>query len=362
MASDSKRNGLSRGTDTQNSQPVCSNVILPFYIELAGTWPNGRFERYHFAAANCRVRQHPFVQRLIRDGGDVYRSIAEYPNACRSVEHRCPIGVFDIDCDSDLERARVEAWDCVRYFAHKLDVSHHDIWVTFSGNKGFHILLSDELFGDTATQATIETWHGVATDLKQEIAPSIDTSIYRHGALIRCPNTLNTKSGRYDIPLEAAELEGMSADAIRDLAIKPRDENPWPTPDFSDSARFWLIDRVAEPERPKPKRPRVSRKGGWHTPPCVRKAEKVVLPDGCRHETLHSLGRFYFSVGMAPDEIVDRLFEIDARHPIRDPDYIPRMVDCVVKKPGFYGCPNPGLTPFCVPDNCPLKRLGGTGD
>jgi hypothetical protein len=332
------------------------------FIELAGRWPNKVFERHRFVPASSRIRQHPFIQKLIREGGDVYRSIAEYPAAKRSAEHRCPVGVFDIDCEGDLEEARLQAVALCDSLGNQLDISEHDIWVAFSGSKGFHVMLSDQLFGGVAYQATISTWRHVAAELQREVAGSIDPAIYRQGSLIRLPNTVNRKSGQFDIPLETAELKAMSSNAICELAIKPRAFNPWTSPEMSEQAAAWLRDRIADsepqcPPQPSRSKTRQPHHHGWHTPPCVRRAEREVIKDGGRHATYHSLARFYFSVGMAADEIVDRLFEIDARHPIRDPDYIPRTVECVVKKPGFRSCPNPGLEPLCEPAACPLKRL-----
>jgi len=333
----------------------------PRYIELAGRWPSGVFERNHFISTNASIRKDPFVSRLIQANGDVYRSVCEFTGPRRSNEHGCPTLVMDFDDEMNPDQARTEAVKVGHALAKVLGISFHDLWATFSGNKGVHLFLSSRLFADAAEQASVWVWRKIVAELKNSLAPTLDTSIYNPAGLIRLTNTVNTKSGLYDYPLEMAELETSSIDDIQQLAKHPREDDPWTRPGVSERARRWLLDHITEhnkrlrpTQRPQPRTE--GRRRGWHTPPCVRQAEHEVIPDGHRHDTLHSLARFYFSVGMASDEIVDRLQEIDSRHPIRDPDFILRTVDCVEARPGFYGCPNPGLEPLCNPESCPLNR------
>ena len=355
-------------TSGRSQRSVDARSSARRFIELAGKFPGGGFQRHVFVRADVKPRDHPFAQGLIRAGGDVYRSIAEYPSPKCGPKHATPMGTFDLDAKDDLSRSQTDALACIESIGERLGVPREHVWVTFSGHKGFHLFVPPSLFGKPAELATTWTWRDLADELKDTVASTIDMAIYRQAGLIRCPNTRNTKSGLFDIPLTVQELETLDVAGIRAMARNPRQYNPWKVPPDSPTARRWLIeqsqggpakptrgDRCVSPERG-------NRHPGWHTPPCVRAAEHAVIPDGHRHPALESLARFYASVGMAGDEIIQRLREIDARHPIRDPDFIPRMVGYVVQNPRFRSCPSVGLSLYCEPQRCPLKQIGGGDD
>lgn len=344
--------------DAQRAEPQ------DWLIELAGKRPRGRFHRNIFVEASVRPREHVFVQELLRAGGDAYRSIAQYPAAARSPVNRCPMGVIDLDDEANPDRAQAEALACIHEISSRLGIPEEHLWATFSGHKGFHLFLAPQIFGDAANTATHWDWRRLANSLKETIAPSIDLAIYRDAGLIRIPNTCNTKTGLYDIPLSFEEMAKSSIDEIRELAARPRETNPWAIPQVSQQAQRWLEESScqehaatkirADSYAPKP----IPLVRGWHTPPCVRQVEQEVIPDGRRHQAFESLARFYASIGMAGDEICQRIEEINNRNPIRDPDFIPRMVGYVIQNPKFRSCPSVGLAPYCSPEQCPLHQLG----
>lgn len=104
----------------------------------------------------------------------------------------------------------------------------------FSGNKGFHASfpspMLDRISGYADTPARVE-W------LARKIAAGIegmDFSIYGNATrLLRSPNSVNSKSGLYAIPLTEAEIFTLSAEEIIALAAKPRRLIPWPVKCFS---------------------------------------------------------------------------------------------------------------------------------
>ena len=144
-----------------------------------------------------------------------------------------------------------------------------------------------------------------------------------------------------------------------DLARAPREFESMAIPTQSDRAIAWLATarEWLKQQPPRGHHERAgSQTGGWRTPPCIRLIESTVLPDGVRHRTYYVLARFYATTGMAKQEAIDRLREIVHRHPIRDPDYVERVVHNGRAHPGFAGCPNPILAPYCDRTRCLLAQ------
>src|SRR5699024_8313913 len=54
---------------------------------------------------------------------------------------------FDLDHEEDPSISQKDAIKLVNFFIDELDLKESDIWVYFSGSKGFHILVSSESLG-----------------------------------------------------------------------------------------------------------------------------------------------------------------------------------------------------------------------
>ena len=89
--------------------------------------------------------------------------------------------------------------------------------------------------------------------------------------------------------------------------------------------------------------------------------QTATLPDGARHQTHLSLARFYRHIKMHPEGIWERLETLDRRNPIRDPDYIERVIKWGCDHPGFPGCDDESLRRYCQPESCFYARLKNHG-
>jgi KaiC/GvpD/RAD55 family RecA-like ATPase len=102
--------------------------------------------------------------------------------------------------------------------------------VYFSGAKGFHVCLSSVLFGGWGPSPEL---HGQLKELSRLVTDGfeVDTAIYDQNRLLRVPNTVNSKSGLYKIPLEIRLVLHQSIDDIRLLAESSCDVTQ---PDWDD--------------------------------------------------------------------------------------------------------------------------------
>ncbi len=144
---------------------------------------------------------------------------------------------FDIDCGTDLERARgvgLKVYD--RLLA--TGVERYNIRIYFSGNKGFHISFKDPIFDEVngyestpekvrqfvhaLTSVVVGSFGNVYTDQNGKTHSIIDPAIYSCTSLIRSPNSRHSVSGLYKIPLSEPEFQYRTIDEIKKMAATQR--------------------------------------------------------------------------------------------------------------------------------------------
>jgi hypothetical protein len=326
----------------------------PFiHVELAADRGDGGFVRNRFV----RFDDIETIGRFRRDhrNTDVYASVCRYVQADRDSDFICPL-VIDIDCEGDRPRARKECLQACRLLHERLGIPYESLGLFFSGNKGFHVVVRREIFADPAGDELLTVGRWLAGRLARHGCPSIDQGIYDRARLLRLPNSIHGKTGLYKIPIEYKELADLGLEYVLDLAKVPRDFDSADLPGECPQAAGWItrtLDRIRQSEMKRSGRKSSSRPGdGWRMPPCVRRVEQAILPDGMRHELYFALARFYAITGMAVDEAVTRIRQIDLRNPIRDPDYIARAVRNGWKYPGVSRCRESHLRLFCDPGAC----------
>jgi KaiC/GvpD/RAD55 family RecA-like ATPase len=139
---------------------------------------------------------------------------------------------FPIDIDTpsgDLEDAKDKTIQFLAYLE-TLGIEGKDIYIYFSGSKGFHIMLPHALFGYFPSDKLCREFKKIATVLasRSEVGlmdadkTGIDL-IYDQTRLFRLPNTKHGKSGLYKIQLTLDEVKLLTIDQIKKMAEAPRD-------------------------------------------------------------------------------------------------------------------------------------------
>ena len=148
---------------------------------------------------------------------------------------------FDLDHESDPGVAKDEAAKLVEFFIQELDVKPTDIWVYFSGSKGFHILISGQAIGITQSHNLHKVFSHIAGYLKFRLGTvevkddengkpqdvltpltTIDPVVYTSYRMLRLPNSVHQKTRLFKIELTIAELKALSMEEIREKAKMPR--------------------------------------------------------------------------------------------------------------------------------------------
>jgi hypothetical protein len=329
------------------------------WVELAALLPSGGMKRNHWVRADDGAALAAWRKEFKNQ--DVFSSVCTFLWPRRSAPYQSD---FFLDIDApDLEQAKNEALKACDLLMEHLAVSPGSLCLFFSGAKGFHVLVPRVIFGEPDYPRVLRIWQPLARRLSKEGVSHSDLGVYQTSRVLRLPNSINSKTGLYKVPLEYKELRDLGLEHVLSVARSPREEDSMAVPEESPKAVGWFQDAVKWCERREARRaarPQARNfREGWRIPPCVRSIEGATLPDGVRHEAYFVLAKFYARIGMHPAEAIGRIREIDGRRPIRDPDYIKRMVRYGREHPGFPACDHPALARYCDRARCFLSMIRG---
>jgi len=118
---------------------------------------------------------------------------------------------FDLDSKKSVHDSRNSTLRVIERLKSQNGVDPSHLEITFSGNKGFGVVLTVDKDLNPPQVAEIAT--RIAGDLD-----GFDLSMYDPNQIIRVPFTKHQKSGKYKIPLTYSDLKDLSIDAIFDKA------------------------------------------------------------------------------------------------------------------------------------------------
>jgi len=154
----------------------------------------------------------------------------------------CKFLYFDIDCEN-IEQSHERAKDFVLLLYNMLGINPKSLFIAFSGNKGFHIGLHQNLFGGfqpakdipqkinvLAVRLLMECFEVTLEELQAEVKENkdrtfrlFDLGIYNDNRIFRLLNSVNTKSGLYKIGLSYDQLNTLSMEQILEMAKQPQE-------------------------------------------------------------------------------------------------------------------------------------------
>lgn len=228
--------GDMRGMSTcqLGSDVLRSNGRFP-WIELAAFYGD-RMRRGHFVRINDTKAISVWRGRF--DDRDVFRSVAVF--AAPDVASPFLVDLFFRVICHDLEDARKDAVRSIEHLNERIGVPEECVEIMFSGSRSFHMAVPLTVFGAGEQTGLMPLWHRLADRLWHLGMCSLDVSAYRPSHLTRLPNSVNSRTGLYAIPLEYKELRDFSAEDILDLARGPRTESNLAIAEESDRAAAWL--------------------------------------------------------------------------------------------------------------------------
>lgn len=130
---------------------------------------------------------------------------------------------FDLDNENDPSISQADAIKLIDFFVSELDLKESDVWMYFSGSKGFHIIINSEALGIEPRNDLHKIFKHIAGYLLHRLElESLDLGVYTHRRMLRLPNSVHQKTRLFKIELSIDELQNKALEEIRTLAEQPR--------------------------------------------------------------------------------------------------------------------------------------------
>lgn len=136
----------------------------------------------------------------------------------------------DIDNNKEPHKTLNSCKEIIGFLECNYSVPVDALRIYFSGSKGFHIEIPSILFGDVKPSINLpNTFKSIANKFNFS---DIDTKIYYSNGMWRLPNSINSKSGLYKLPISYKLLIESSYSDLCALATNP--SHNFPSIPFSD--------------------------------------------------------------------------------------------------------------------------------
>ena len=235
--------------------------------------------------------------------GADFRELLESTGSCRGFAGACWSAWLWFDIDrADLDAALRDARRLALWLVERYRLDDDALLCFYSGSKGFHLGLPTSLWGPEPSA----TFHRVCRRLAEGIGEGagvvIDTGVYDRVRAFRAPNSRHPKTGLHKRRLSLDELQGLSLDAVRQLAEQPAPFD-MPTPpaicerakaDWSEAAE--LVRQASEAK--------ATRTANGNGKPTLNRQTFAFIRDGAgegdRHRLLYSAARNLAEFGCPP--------------------------------------------------------------
>ena len=298
---------------------------------------------------------------------DTYCTIYKYDNEnIDSCNFIAPL-YLDLDIDN-IEEDYNKLMRDLKILIHKLVTEFHveqnDIQIYFSGSKGFHLIISENIFGFEPGRTLNKDLKKVAVYLKAyTLTKCIDTKIYDYKRLFRINNTINSKTGLYKVRVLYDDLINMSYDELIEYASKPKDieSDDYLYNDKASESFINLIEKLNKRDREKINiqvaKEYIRKK---ELLPCVKYILQNGSPNGQRNNSTIALANSLFQVGYNQDEVIEIITtwnETKNEEPLPDREIRATIKSAYnnSKQNIYYGCSSFRELDVCV-KGCPIYK------
>lgn len=298
---------------------------------------------------------------------DTYCTIYKYDNEnIDSCNFIAPL-YLDLDIDNIEEDYNKLIRD-LKILIHKLVTEFHveqnDIQIYFSGSKGFHLIISENIFGFEPGRTLNKDLKKVAVYLKAyTLTKCIDTKIYDYKRLFRINNTINSKTGLYKVRVLYNDLINMSYNELIEYASKPKDieSDDYLYNDKASESFTNLIEKLNKRDREKINiqvaKEYIRKK---ELLPCVKYILQNGSPNGQRNNSTIALANSLFQVGYNQDEVIEIITtwnETKNEEPLPDREIRATIKSAYnnSKQNIYYGCSSFRELDVCV-KGCPIYK------
>ena len=222
------------------------------------------------------------------------------------------------------------------------------------------ITIPPVVYGNLQSPHTPTINYHLARQMLKDGIKNIQIDVYEHCHMIRLPNSINTATSMYAIPLTFEELLYIDKSQIIKLSKFPRPENSMIIPRTVPEAVEWFTRQQDDLTKKQISQSRLLEsmlKKGWQIPLCIRRLQNLYLYDSTRLEAYRIIAQFYSWIKASADEVWCQVQNSDQRNPINDYQKLKAIITFATENPSFAGCEHKLLKRFCPPGKCFIAEL-----
>jgi len=272
-----------------------------------------------------------------------------------------------------LETTRTSALQAYQYISERFKVPDDGIEVVYTQDGGLNpdkrhdalggemtILVQPVVFDSQPTPLMPALNYHLSRQIAKEGIKDINIDVYERDHFVRLPNSVNSATSRFVIPLSLKELLYLDDNGINELAKQPKPEDSEASPYRATEAVEWFAATLADLEKQQRQQDQLRRivlDAGWEVPPCIRHLMRLCLYDSNRLEAYRTISQFLSWIKAGPAEIRHMIGVIDRRNSLQDLHRRNAIITYAVENPWFVRCRHRLLQQFCPADGCFMTDL-----
>lgn len=224
------------------------------------------------------------------------------------------------------------------------------------------LIIPPVVFGGLPTSLMPALNYALARQMVEDGIPNIDIDVYQRDGFMALPNSKNSATGRYVIPLGWKELLYLDGQGLAELSKQPKPEDSMILPVQVPEAVDWFSEVHAEFEKKLLRQDELQKlilKNGWQIPPCIRRLTWADLDQSSTLEACRFISQAYAFLGSHEEEIWYHILRLARRNAItgfEEHRRLKALVTFAVENPMFE-CQHSLMARFCPAGWCFISEL-----
>lgn len=243
-------------------------------------------------------------------------------------------------------------------------LNDNDIDIFFSGAKGFHIIISENIFGFKPSRTLNKDLKKVAIYLKAyTITKCVDTKIYDYKRLFRINNSINSKTNLYKVQIKYNDVANMTYEQLKEYASSPKYLRKIRSK-YNEKANEKFYELIKEIDKKEASKINIKLAHEFlkkkELLPCVKYILQNGSPIGNRNNTTIALANSLFQIGNSLEEVTEIINQWNISKndsPLSQSEVNATILSAYKnsKQEIFYGCSSFKELDVCV-KSCPIHK------